>query len=345
MRLFVLLATIATIASCAAAPPVQQRTPTSPPLPKPASTVVPSIPDELEGTVDQLRKDAEAIAPLVETPLAKQFLSKTSELPHVAPRSIWKSADKKKWSREPGPDLVEVKVDEPLYYETKYGSPLAYARPLDILGRHGVRPAPGMRSADFGYGGVGPLRLLASLGWNVTGIDVDPMLPVLYLPSDSGSVGKLGGSVRMLDGRFPVDREITAAVGGGLGLFLSKNTLKRGYIHPYRPADPTKTIDLGGDEAFLSAVHDALLPGGWFMIYNICPALTPEDKPFVPWSDGRSPFSREQLGTAGFEILEFDRDDADAIRRIAHVLRWDQGADATDLVHDLSVLYTLARRR
>jgi hypothetical protein len=338
MRAFLLLLT-----ACAAAPSTPSSPQPKPPPPVPAK--VPSIPDELEGTVDQIRKDALAIEPWIETPLARQFLAKTAELPHIEPRTIYKSADKKRWSREPGPDLTAVKVDEPLYYETKYGSPLAYTRPLDILGHHGVRPTPGVRSADFGYGGVAPLRLLASIGWNVTGIDVDPMLPVLYLPADSGAVGKNGGSVRMLDGRFPVDPAITQAVGSGLGLFLSKNTLKRGYIHPYRAADPTKTIDLGGDEPFLKAVHDALLPGGWFLVYNICPALTPEDKPFVPWSDGRSPFSREQLAAAGFEVLEFDRDDTDAIRLLGHVLRWDQGADAMDLIHDLSVLYTLARRR
>ncbi len=45
------------------------------------------------------------------------------------------------------------------------------------------------------------------------------------------------------------------------------------------------------------------------------------------------------------EVLEIDRDDTPAIRRLGHTLRWDVGEDAMDLQKDLSVLYTLARRR
>jgi len=322
---------------------------------QPALAPVPSVPDELEGTVEQLQKDAKALEPQVQSELAKHFLAATAELPHVPPRTLYKSADRH-WFNEAQaaalPDaerkaLTPVKVDEPLYYETKYGSPLAYARALDLLGQHGVQPSPGVKSADFGYGGIGPLRLLASLGWHETGIDVDPMLPLLYAgPGDVGPVGTKGGSVRILDGRFPADANITRDAGTGLDLFISKNTLKRGYIHPYRQADDKFLIHLGvTDEEYLRAVHDALKPGGWFLIYNICPALTPEDKPFVPWSDGRSPFTRAQFEAAGFEVLEIDRDDADVIRQLAHTLRWDQGQDAMDLQHDLSVLYTLVRRR
>ena len=41
-------------------------------------------------------------------------------------------------------------------------------------------------------------------------------------------------------------------------------------------------IDLGvSDEIVLKSFYDALIPGGFFLIYNICPALTPPDKPFV----------------------------------------------------------------
>ena len=37
----------------------------------------------------------------------------------------------------------------------------------------------------------------------------------------------------------------------------------------------------------------------------------------------------------GFEVLESDRDDIQAIRRIAHALGWDRGEEAMDLKNDL----------
>ena len=81
------------------------------------------------------------------------------------------------------------------------------------------------------------------------------------------------------------------------------------------------------------------------MIYNICPDLTPPDKPFVPWSDGRSPFSKAAWEVAGFEVLAFDVDDTAAVNRMAHLLGWgDDPEEKWDIDHDLSVLFTLVRR-
>ena len=76
-------------------------------------------------------------------------------------------------------------------------------------------------------------------------------------------------------------------------LVLSKNTLKRGYIHPERPTEDRKLIKLGVDDrAFVQAVYDMLEPGGLFLIYNLCPAQAPPDQPYIPWADGRCPFDR-----------------------------------------------------
>ena len=138
-------------------------------------------------------------------------------------------------------------------------------------------------------------------------------------------------------------------MGSGYTLIISKNVLKRGYIHPERPvANPKKLVHLDvSDQAAIKAFYDALLPGGHFLIYNICPAPTPPDKPFVPWSDGRSPFTRADLQAAGFEVLELDVDDAAAVRGMGKALGWDQpedGEPGMDLVNDLSVLYTLLRK-
>ncbi len=137
-----------------------------------------------------------------------------------------------------------------------------------------------------------------------------------------------------------------AAVGAGYDLVISKNVLKKGYIHPDRAADEKFLIKLGAsDEVVLKGFFQALKPGGKMLVYNICPALTPPDKPFVPWSDGRSPFTRQQWEAAGFKVDVIDQDDTAAVRVMGHALGWgDDPEEKWDLEHDLSVLYTLVER-
>jgi SAM-dependent methyltransferase len=303
--------------------------------------------------VEQIRLDAEALRPQVHGALARDFLAAAGALPREAPRPLFRTADQRRFftaaeaaalSEAERAALVAVPVDEELYYNTKYGSPLAYARALEVLGEAGLEAEPGARLLDFGYGGIGQLRLLASLGFEATGVDVDPFLRALYsAPSDQGRFGR--GQVRLLDGRFPADEPVRQAVGTGYAVIVSKNVLKKGYVHPDRPAEERRLIHLGVEDAvFLRSLFEALRPGGLLLLYNICPALSPPDKPFVPWSDGRSPFSEQQLREAGFEVLAFDRDDTPAIRALGHTLAWDRGEGAMDLEHDLSVLYTLVRK-
>jgi hypothetical protein len=231
------------------------------------------------------------------------------------------------------------------FYSTRYGSPLAYARAVDLLGQDGVQLGAGQRVADFGFGTLGQLRLFASLGVDALGIDVGAWLREIYSePADQGAYGR--GSVHYVLGRFPVDEQVREAVGQGLHVFIAKNTLKKGYVHPDRPpGKPEWVLSLGAsDEVFLRAVHDALEPHGRFLIYNICPKPTPEGQPFVTWSDGRSPFTRAQYEAAGFHVKAFDVDDTTFVRELGHRLRWDVGEDAMDLKDNLSVLYTLLER-
>src|SRR5205823_1475983 len=120
-------------------------------------------------------------------------------------------------------------ADEEVYYNTKYGSPLSYSRPIDLLASRGVSFAPKTKLLDFGYGYVGHLRLLAGLGLDANGIDVDPMLRALYAEDGDQGVVDGKGTVRLLDGEFPKDPRVVAAVGGGYDVILSKNVLKKGY--------------------------------------------------------------------------------------------------------------------
>jgi hypothetical protein len=134
-------------------------------------------------------------------------------------------------------------------------------------------------------------------------------------------------------------------VGGGYDLFLSKNTLKNGYLHPAETVDPRMLVHLGvSDSAYVAAVYAALAPGGRVLIYNLCPAPAPPGKPYIPWADGRCPFPAAAWRAAGFRVLVFDRDDSPAARAMGHALGWDAGgpgAGGMDLAHDLFATWSL----
>ncbi len=274
--------------------------------------------------------EVERVQPLLEGEWTKAWLQKAAELPPVEPRMATVGERK-------------VSIDESLFYSGRYGSPLAYSRALDLAEKFGFAPAAGSRVFDFGYGSIGHLKMFALTGLQATGVDVDPLLPVLY-EGQSGIMGN--GSVTLLNGKFPAEPKLVEQAGEGFDLFISKNTLKRGYIHPSRePANPRHVIDLGvTDEQFLTQVVEMLKPQGLLVIYNFCPPKSAADKPYVPWAEGESPFTREQLIAAGFEILAFDEVDNTAARELAHQLGWD-GPDGMNLETDLFAWYTIAKKK
>jgi SAM-dependent methyltransferase len=302
-----------------------------------------------------LRREAKSLETQVTSKLAGDFLRATPSLPVIAPRKLYLDEARKTYLTESAARSLSEKakrtlqplpVDESLYYTTKYGSPLAYARALDLLGQSGLEDVSGLKILDFGYGTVGHLRLLAGLGADVTGVDVDPLLRALYsAPEDQGVVkNRTGraGRIRLIDGRFPADETIRSAIGGGFDLIISKNTLKRGYVHPERPVEPRRLLNLGvEDAAFVTAFHKALKPGGRVLIYNICPAPSPPGQPYKNWAEGRCPFDRNIWEAAGFRVVAFDREDSEAIRKVAHALGWDQGDSPIDLKSDLFAWYSL----
>ncbi|HZW09534.1 MAG TPA: hypothetical protein VFF69_06505 [Phycisphaerales bacterium] len=323
--------------------------------------------------VESLRAEAAALAPLVETESAKAFLRATEALPLPEPRTLYRPADRSAAYTEseaaafPESEraaLTPREFDARFYYYTGYGSPLVYARPLDLVahlwesGAAASDAAPGStptafagkRILDFGYGSVGHLRLLASLGAECVGVEVEPVFRALYsLPGDQGEIagfdGSPAGHVELLHGRWPAEESIRAGVGEGFDLVISKNVLKRGYIHPAREVDERFLVHLGvSDEEFLRAAHAALKPDGLFLIYNISPAQNPEDQPYLPHADGQSPFTREQLEHAGFEVLEFDRVDTEAVLGFWKALGYDGGKSEEQTRRELFAWYTLARR-
>jgi SAM-dependent methyltransferase len=261
-----------------------------------------------------------------------------------------------------------VEVDDYTYYYTRYGSPLAYARAIDLicmeLAGVGVEPGSsvdlrgtplrGKRILDYGYGSIGQLRLLAGIGCDVTGVDVDPTLAAIYSAAeDQGEIEGTGlsenkppaGKLKLVCGSWPSEAAAAEAVGGGFDVIISKNTLKNGYINPEREVDPRMLVKLGVErKGFVEKLAGALNPGGIVMIYNICPRPKGPDEPYVPWADGRCPFPREELAAAGLEVVVFDEDDTAGMRPFAQKLGWDMGSGGMDLQNDFVVTYTLLRK-
>jgi hypothetical protein len=303
-----------------------------------------------------LPADARKLQPMTKTDLGKAFLAAAADAPPFAPRTVYRRGQAREWlvpaafAKLPDADRAAwkaVPVSEATYQGLSYGSPLAYLLPLERLSKAGCGDLRGKKVADFGHGGIGQLRLFAALGAEAVGIDVDPLQPVLYSePGDQGPFGQSGGSVKLVHGRFPADPEVTKAVGNGYDVFLSKNTLKNGYLHPEKKVDLNLLIDLGVDDAtFLKAVAATLKPGGWFVIYNLSPAPNVPGKPYRPMADGRCPFAAADLAAAGFETVLRDDPDDKAARAVAAALGWDKPPVNMKLSEDLFALATIARKR
>ena len=308
--------------------------------------------------VAYLQKDAANLDSLVTSELARNFLDAVEHLPAIdSPRVVYinraarTAIDSTAWaalSDSARADYERREYGGEFYYFTRYGTPLAFVRPLDICASHGLRHIDSLRVIDFGFGSIGQLRLLASLGAEAVGIEVDPVLRVLYSHAgDTGGIANVteagdDGHLSLHFGSFPSDTAMIRDIGAGYDLFISKNTLKRGYIHPAREVDPRMTIDLGvSDSVFAQTVYDLLNPGGLFMIYNLHPAEASPDQPYIPWADGRCPFDRQLLESIGFAVIEYDRNYTEFAHRMGTALGW---GEQMDLENDLFGTYTLLRK-
>ncbi len=315
--------------------------------------------------LQRLADEAAALRPLASSFLTQRFLDATGSLPTIAPRAAFlnevtreyfSAAEKSALPATAQKKLTEVQFDEYRYYFTKSGSPLAYLRPLELAATNGFDNIAGKRILDFGYGGIGHLRLLASLGAHVTGIDPDSYLDALYssdrdqgaVPPATGMRKGHPGTIALAHGYWPKEPRMVARVGQGYDLILSKNTLKKGYVKPDRKIDKRLQINLGvSDESFLKAIHDALNPGGKLIIYNLYPKPPAGKNAYDPQADARSPFSREQYEKAGLQVLAINAEDHTMARRMGRALKWDKN-DAGDLNSDLEIslfaMFTVATR-
>lgn len=333
------------LGGCAASRPAAEA---PAPVATSSTTTTPTTADEVYGP-RELRRDAARLRPLYAAPLPQAFLDEAATLASITPRTVWRSADKQRWydarTVESAPDraaLVPITVDDTAYYAGRYGSPLAYVRALDVLAAHGVASLDGRRVLDVGVGGVASLRLLAAMGATAVGYDVDPSLPVIYgAPGDQGEVvGRTGrrGRARLAVAPTPMAADLVEAP---FDVILAKNTLKRGYVHPERPTDPQRLVALGTDDVtYLEGLRALLAPGGLLLLYNISPPQAPPDQPYIPWADGRSPWSAGEWVAAGFEVLALDVGDDVALRAMGTALGWFTEPGEVYFAH-----YTLLRAR
>lgn len=272
----------------------------------------------VDPTLQKFRVEAAAVRPICLTPVARQFLDQVAELPTPKARPLFYRTSDRQLATSAAEGFEPYALTTRMYYETKYGTPLAYSRVLEAAGRHGFVNLAGKRVMDFGYGSVGHLRLMSLAKAETVGVDVDPFLAALYShPSDQE------GGIKLIHGSWPGDAAISTAAGGGYDLISSKNTLKRGYVHPERKVDPRMLVNLGvSDEQFLSSVFKALRPGGYFVVYNLSPAQERDPEKWIPWADGRCAFTRAQLTKAGFRVLDYDRKEDDLVAKMAVAFEW-----------------------
>jgi hypothetical protein len=360
-RWIVALLVLASVAGCATD---ARRTPRPEVIVRPGDPELPAAPPRAASPVLQkLADEAAALRPLAVSGLTLRFLDATRALPGVGPRTVYinevtreyfSPAERGQLPEAQRGKLVAVELGEDRYYYTKYGSPLAYLRPLEIAAANGLADVAGKRILDFGYGSIGHLRLLASLGAHMTGIDPDSYLDALYSdPRDQGAVPPAGGARRghpgtitLAHGFWPKDQPIVDRVGQGFDFIVSKNTLKKGYVKPERKTDRRQQVNLGvSDEAFLRSLFNALNPGGMALIYNISPKQSDKGG-YNPQADGRSPFAREQYERAGLTVIALNQGDDAAVRDMGRALGWDRTAsgEPMDLNANIFAMYTLVAR-
>jgi SAM-dependent methyltransferase len=336
----------------------------APPGANPAAAAAPA-PKDGATVVAQLAAEAEKLAPLMESAAARELLGETKNLPVVETRTVYRkpgaaisAAEWEKLTEEQRAAFKPRMCTPEFYYYTGYGSPLVYARVVDVMAEHGVESLAGKRVMDFGYGTIGHLRLMGQRGAEVHGVEIEPLFEALYSNAADLSGGTVEPAVYLHTGQWPADAELAKQVatrgrGGAFDVITSKNTLKKGYVHPEPPArktvDEKQLVKLGVDDAaFLAAVREALKPGGLFIIYNICPAQSPAEdltKPYLPMADGRSPFSRDQYQAAGFEVLKFDQDDQEWVLGCWDALGYDQGKTREEAAREVFAHYTVVRKK
>jgi hypothetical protein len=297
-----------------------------------------------------LREEAEALAPLVTSDLGRAMLAQVEHLPVIESRTLYiatrpnRALDQAAYEALPEADrtgLRAFEVGPARYYSTFYGTPLVYARLLDLAaGVWGPGASlEGKRILDLGYGQLGQLRLWAQMGADVTGVEVDPILTAMYAENPLAEGAGATGSIRLFECAWPNEEACRGSVGTGYDLFVSRNLLKRGYVKPAQltPGFPEPVAWGMEDGEAIGHLFGVMKPGGVVIVYSLGPAPDPAK----PWSDIANPWPREAWEAAGFEVVMHEADETEAARAMARALGWEAGMD---LEKDLFGVCSVYRR-
>lgn len=311
---------------------------------------------------EKLAGEAEAVKGLAETPLGIAFLEQCAALPPMTPRKFYyRQSDRSALSPAAHAALEEADAStyqeldvQERHYFGLYSTPIACIRAIDIASHSGLTDVEGKRIADFGFGNIGQLVALSALGAHPVGIEIAGGLQeAIYHPEAANPLAdgneddpqEPSARIQLVFGRYPTTQAIIDEVGAEFDLFISKNTLKKGYIHPEREAPPSQLIDLGVDDrTYLTTVYEALAPGGMMLIYNLYPKPAADDEPYIPWASGECPFEKPLVEDIGFEIIAWNTDDSAKARAMGKALNWDSGVEEEAFNDNLYAMYTVLRK-
>ena len=149
-----------------------------------AASKPPADADETYGVLE-LRADAEDLRAMVNEPWILRFLAATEQLSPVPPRTLMVDAERKAaYTRKEAAELPAAEqaglrketFDDTYYFTTRFGTPLAYVRPFQVLAGAGLADVKGKKVLDFGHGMITQLQLLARIGADVVGMSTIPEL-------------------------------------------------------------------------------------------------------------------------------------------------------------------------
>ncbi len=107
--------------------------------------------EESPDILSVLRDETVRLLPWVESDLAREFLGAVERLPagearvlHRGPeRHYYSATEAAKLGDAEREKLEKIELDAASYYTTKYGTPLAYVRALDLVGGQGLKTLSG----------------------------------------------------------------------------------------------------------------------------------------------------------------------------------------------------------
>jgi hypothetical protein len=219
----------------------------------------------------------------------------------------------------------------------RFDAPRVYARLLDILAADGVEGVEGLRVLDFACCDIRHLQSLARLGADVVGVQTGFSLTGMC--NDWDDVGEISGPdgqvghLEVIQAHTLHPKGEARDLGDGYDIITFRNLLQASSEEDYFAQEEwTHTSLASSKEELVERVYDALSSGGRVLSYSV------GVEPFLD----ESAIESSLWESAGFEIVEFDREDRGAAFGLGMELGWD--GQAAPLEDNVRARYTLLRK-